>query len=200
MTLFPHSPAGRSPSSGKTFILQFDGGSRGNPGPAGVGVTLMDEHGTPMYELSEFLGVCTNNIAEYTGLVRALTAAKALGATKAIVRSDSELLVRQINGIYKVKHPGIRPLYQKAMDLIRQIGDVRVSHVYREGNTRADKLANLAMDSAGKRSRWARYPRDISISVCPAPRLITAVTQRGPSTVSPAPLNRALTPAWPPEV
>ena len=164
MTLFPNSPAqppaGLLPSPGKAFILQFDGGSRGNPGPAGVGVTLMDQHGTRIYELSEFLGVCTNNIAEYTGLVRALTAAKALGATKAIVRSDSELLVRQINGIYKVKNPGIRPLYQKAMDLIRQIGDVKVSHVYREGNTRADALANLAMDVRGKTEPLGALPAE----------------------------------------
>src|SRR5436190_17440470 len=94
------------PARGKAFILQFDGGSRGNPGPAGIGVTLTDERGTPVYELSEFLGVCTNNIAEYTALVRGLTAAKALGAGKVTVRSDSELLVRQINGIYRVKNPG----------------------------------------------------------------------------------------------
>src|SRR5436190_7657305 len=93
-------------SRGKSFVLQFDGGSRGNPGPAGIGVTLTDDHGSRVYELSEFLGVCTNNIAEYTALVRGLTAAKALGAGKVTVRSDSELLVRQINGIYRVKNPG----------------------------------------------------------------------------------------------
>ena len=154
MTLFsdspPPPPARRTTSAGKTFLLQFDGGSRGNPGPAGIGVTLLDDRGTPVYELGEFLGVCTNNIAEYTGLLRGLTAAKALGATKLIVRSDSELLVRQINGIYRVKNPGIKPLYCQAIDLMRAIGDVKISHVYREGNTRADELANLAMDTRGK--------------------------------------------------
>jgi ribonuclease HI len=143
-------PAGRDGSEGKTLLLQFDGGSRGNPGPAGIGVTLTDERGKPVYELSEFLGVCTNNIAEYTALLRGLTAAKALGANKVMVRSDSELLVRQINGIYRVKNPGIKPLYQKAVELMRAIGDVKVSHTYREGNTRADELANLAMDVRGK--------------------------------------------------
>jgi ribonuclease HI len=152
MTLFPDSPppppAGRP--AGKTLLLQFDGGSRGNPGPAGIGVTLKDDRGTPVYELSEFLGVCTNNIAEYTALLRGLTAAKALGANKVTVRSDSELLVRQINGIYRVKNAGIKPLYQQAIDLMRAIGDVKVSHVYREGNTRADELANLAMDKRVK--------------------------------------------------
>src|SRR4051812_14605137 len=147
----PPTPATPLPTArGKSFILQFDGGPRRNPGPAGIGVTLTDERGTPVYELSEFLGVCTNNIAEYTALVRGLTAAKALGAGKVTVRSDSELLVRQINGVYRVKNPGIKPLYQQAVDLMRAIGDVKVSHVYREGNSRADELANLAMDSRKK--------------------------------------------------
>jgi ribonuclease HI len=130
--------------------LQFDGGSRGNPGPAGIGVTLSDDKGTSIYELSEFLGVCTNNVAEYTALLRGLHAAKVLGGKKVTVRSDSELLVRQINGQYKVKSPDLKPLYLKAMTLIQEIGDVKVSHVYREGNTRADELANLAMDIQGK--------------------------------------------------
>ena len=146
----PGTPAPRPKAGGKSLLLQFDGGSRGNPGPAGIGVTLTDEKGTPVYELSEFLGVCTNNIAEYTALVRGLTAAKALGATKVAVRSDSELLVRQINGIYRVKHPGIKPLYEQATALMRQIGDVKVTHTYREGNARADELANLAMDMQAK--------------------------------------------------
>src|SRR3954447_2836793 len=115
----PPAPGAPLPTTrGKSFVLQFDGGSRGNPGPAGIGVTLTDERGTPVYELSEFLGVCTNNIAEYTALVRGLTAAKALGASKVTVRSDSELLVRQINGIYRVKNPGIKPLYEQAVVLM----------------------------------------------------------------------------------
>jgi ribonuclease HI len=154
MTLFSDAPspppAGRKPVAGKTFFLQCDGGSRGNPGPAGIGVTLSDDRGTPVYELGEFLGECTNNIAEYTGLLRGLAAAKVLGATKLIVRSDSELLVRQINGVYRVKNAGIKPLYERALRLMRDIGDVKVLHVYREANTRADELANLAMDMRGK--------------------------------------------------
>jgi ribonuclease HI len=131
-------------------VLQFDGGSRGNPGPAGIGVTITDEKQNPVYELAEFLGTCTNNVAEYTALLRGLTAAVTLGATKLTVRSDSELLVRQINGIYKVKSPDLKPLYQQAVSLISKIGEVKVSHTYREGNTRADELANMAMDERGK--------------------------------------------------
>jgi len=151
MTLFADkTPKSWGARGAKALVLQFDGGSRGNPGPAGVGVTLVDEQDNPVYELSEFLGTCTNNVAEYTGLLRGLAAAQALGATKLTVRSDSELLVRQINGIYKVKSPDLKPLYQQAMTLIRKIGEVKVSHTYREGNTRADELANMAMDSRGK--------------------------------------------------
>lgn len=151
MSLFPqNSPPSPSGKSGRALVLQFDGGSRGNPGPAGIGVTITDEKQNPVYELAEFLGTCTNNVAEYTALLRGLTAAVALGATKLTVRSDSELLVRQINGIYKVKSPDLKPLYQQAVTLIAKIGEVKVSHTYREGNTRADELANMAMDERGK--------------------------------------------------
>ncbi len=148
----PSTPRTAKASQGPvtSLILQFDGGSRGNPGPAGIGVTLTDTTGTPVYELGEFLGHCTNNVAEYTALVRGLAAAKTLGAVKLLVRSDSELVVRQMNGQYKVKSPDLKPLFQKAIALVEEIGDVKVSHVYREGNTRADKLANLAMDTENK--------------------------------------------------
>jgi ribonuclease HI len=134
----------------RTLIMQFDGGSRGNPGPAGVGVTITDEAGRPVYELGEFLGRCTNNVAEYTGLVRGLSAAIALKADKLLVRADSELVVKQVNGIYRVKSPDLKPLFQKAMDLMGQIKEVKVSHVYRESNSRADELANAAMDRQAK--------------------------------------------------
>jgi ribonuclease HI len=153
MTLFPNNPAKPSWSdrgSGKTLTLHFDGGSRGNPGPAGIGVVLLDEEGTPLYELGEFLGRCTSNVAEYTALVRGLTAAKNLNAKKVVIKADSELVVRQINGIYKVKSPDLKPLYQQAINLMNQIGDVTISHVYREGNARADELANMAMDATKK--------------------------------------------------
>jgi ribonuclease HI len=173
MTLFPEqdppvAASGAKPRAGgadwndrargKALIMHFDGGSRGNPGPAGIGLTLEDEEGAPIYELAEFLGRCTNNVAEYTALLRGLHAAKVLGAARLTVSSDSELLVRQINGIYKVKSPDLKPLYQKAVTLIREIGNVKVGHVYREGNQRADELANLAMDTGKKHEPLGGLP------------------------------------------
>lgn len=157
MTLFdPHAKAKASaaakspPSAGKVLTLQFDGGSRGNPGPAGLGVTVAGENGKPLYELGEYIGRCTSNVAEYRALCRGVEAAVALGAEKLMVKADSELVVRQLNGIYKVKSPGLKPLFQQALNLMRQIKDVRVTHVYREANSRADQLANMAMDREAK--------------------------------------------------
>ena len=150
MTLFPESsPPPNKP--GLDLILQFDGGSRGNPGPAGIGVTLVTaDDETPLYELGAFIGQCTNNVAEYTALIRGLEAALALHATKLLIRADSELVVRQLNGQYKVKSPDLKPLYLQAVKLVQQIGAVKVTHVYREKNSRADALANEAMDAQAK--------------------------------------------------
>ena len=156
MTLFN---ADSAPAGGTSLILQFDGGSRGNPGPAGIGVTVSTDAGEPLYELGEFLGDCTNNFAEYTALVRGLRAAVALGAKKLLIRADSELVVRQLNGQYKVKSPDLKPLYLQAIKLIQQIGPVTVAHVYRESNSRADALANLAVDSLAKVEPLGPLPR-----------------------------------------
>jgi ribonuclease HI len=148
MTLFPTDdvpPAAKK--TGPALTLHFDGGSRGNPGPAGIGVVLLDQDGEPIYELGEFLGRCTSNVAEYTALVRGLAAAKIFGASSVTIKADSELVVRQINGIYKVKSPDLKPLFTRAKALMDDIGSVTISHVYREGNARADELANLAMDT-----------------------------------------------------
>ncbi|HVX85396.1 MAG TPA: ribonuclease HI family protein [Phycisphaerae bacterium] len=135
---------------GPALTLHFDGGSRGNPGPGGIGVVLLDEEGTPLYELGEFLGRCTSNFAEYTALVRGLAAAKIMQARSVAIKADSELVVRQINGIYKVKSADLKPLYVRAKALMEEIGEVTISHVYREGNARADELANLAMDQEAR--------------------------------------------------
>ena len=158
MTLFESAPTSSADKAPPTYILQFDGGSRGNPGPAGIGVTISDGAGKAVYELGEYLGRCTNNVAEYTALVRGLAAAKTIGIRKLLIRADSELVVRQMNGQYKVKSPDLKPLFQQAQALIAEItaaagagrGEVKVTHVYREGNTRADELANLAMDAQRK--------------------------------------------------
>lgn len=134
------------------LYLHFDGGSRGNPGPAGCGASLTTPPPTSrrVYEVGDFLGTCTNNVAEYTGLLRGLEAACVLGAKELVVKADSELIVRQLNGIYRVKSPDLKPLYEKALSMMRKIGKVTVSHVYREHNSRADALANAAMDSQSK--------------------------------------------------
>ncbi len=129
-----------------TLVMQFDGGSRGNPGPAGCGVTLTTPAGDLVYELGDYLGTHTNNYAEYSGLIRGADAAVKLGARKLEIRADSELVVRQILGIYRVKNATLRPLYQQAMDLLQQIPAWSIGHVYRSSNARPDELANMAMN------------------------------------------------------
>ena len=130
---------------GGSAIANIDGGSRGNPGPAGYGVRIEQSDGT-ILELKEFLGSCTNNIAEYSGLIAALRWAAEHAVSELRVRSDSELLVKQMRGEYRVKNPGLLPLYEDARALIRKIGGVTFEHVRREFNKDADRLANEAMD------------------------------------------------------
>jgi ribonuclease HI/GNAT superfamily N-acetyltransferase len=128
-------------------MAHVDGGSRGNPGPAGSGVILTADDGTPLFEGGFFLGRATNNVAEYRGLLEALRAANRLGATELCVVSDSELLVRQMNGQYKVRNEGLLPLFEEARRLARQFKECSYRHVRRELNKRADELANKAMDA-----------------------------------------------------
>jgi ribonuclease HI len=126
-------------------IANIDGGSRGNPGPAGYGVHIEQPDGA-VTELKEFLGSCTNNVAEYNGLLAALRWAADHGIRQLRVRSDSELLIKQMRGEYRVKNTGLLPLYEDARELIRTIGKVTFEHVRREFNADADRLANEAMD------------------------------------------------------
>jgi len=126
----------------------IDGGSRGNPGPAGYGVRVEDEHGRPVAELSRALGAATNNVAEYHALVAALTWAAGHGCRSLRIKSDSELLVRQMRGEYRVRNAGLQPLYQEATRLVAELDRVRFEHIRRELNTEADALANRAMDEA----------------------------------------------------
>jgi formyltetrahydrofolate-dependent phosphoribosylglycinamide formyltransferase len=128
------------------IIAHIDGGSRGNPGPAAAGFSLADSDGTQLHAKGFFLGQATNNIAEYTSFLKALEAAKQAGAQQLTVYSDSELLVRQINGQYKVKNEQIRPLFQKAVTLLDGFKDWQVSHIPREKNQLADKLVNQALN------------------------------------------------------
>jgi probable phosphoglycerate mutase len=136
---------------GRSATANIDGGSRGNPGPAGYGVVIEGDEGT-VVELKEPLGIATNNVAEYRGLLAALSWAAQHGVKKLHVRSDSELLVKQMRGEYRVKNPGLQPLYEEARNLARQVGRVTFEHVRREFNKVADRLANEAMDEAGSQT------------------------------------------------
>jgi ribonuclease HI len=129
------------------LTIHIDGGARGNPGPAAAGVSICDEDGTALFEGGFFLGRATNNVAEYTGLLKAVEIAKSIGGVEVDVHSDSELLVRQINGEYRVKNETLKDYFDQAMKGLRAFKKWRVSHVRREANRRADELANLAMDA-----------------------------------------------------
>ena len=126
----------------------IDGGARGNPGPAGYGVRIEAADGTLLEELHGGLGITTNNVAEYNGLLAALAWAVEHGHEQVQIRADSELLVKQMRGDYKVKHPGLQALAARARLLIGQLDDVTFEHVRREQNKEADRLSNVGMDEA----------------------------------------------------
>src|SRR5438128_1952915 len=130
----------------ETWTIFTDGGSRGNPGPAAYAYVIK-RPGQPDIEEMAYLGQSTNNLAEYTGLVKALEHAKELGGKRLLVNSDSELMVKQLNGQYKVKNEGLRPLYQRAVALRKHFEAVTIKHVYRDENAQADALCNEAMDN-----------------------------------------------------
>ena len=134
--------------AGKRVVVEADGGSRGNPGPAGYGAVVLDpDTEQVLVERAEALGVVTNNVAEYQGLLAGLRAAIELGATEVDVRMDSKLVVEQMSGRWQVKHPAMKPLALEAGRLIREIGTVRFEWIPRLRNSRADALANQAMDA-----------------------------------------------------
>ena len=128
--------------------LFADGGARGNPGPAGSGAVLLDEKGNVIAELRRFLGHATNNVAEYTALIIGLEEAHKRGVDDLDVRLDSLLVVQQMNGLWKIKHPGIRPLALRAGELLARFPKRTVEHVPREQNTLADAQVNRAIDEA----------------------------------------------------
>lgn len=130
-----------------TYTLRTDGGARGNPGPGGAGFVLEDETGAIVRGGGRYLGSVTNNIAEYEALIWGLRTALDHGVTDLRVCADSELVVRQINGQYRVKNEGLKPLFASAKALLARFASVRVVHVRREQNAAADALANEAMDS-----------------------------------------------------
>jgi ribonuclease HI len=127
-----------------------DGAARGNPGEAGCGAAICDETGAVIKELSRYLGHATNNVAEYEALLMGLEAVVRLGRKKLRVQSDSELLVRQINGVYRVKDDKLKKLFERALALLHRLDSYHIIHVRREYNKLADRLANQAIDSALK--------------------------------------------------
>ncbi len=141
-----------TPAPEKYLVAHTDGGARGNPGPAGYGVVIQDADGHRVAGLSQYLGHRTNNFAEYQALIAALEYAVEHGPKALKVISDSELLVRQIKGIYKVKEPTLRDLHARAKDLIAQLDWFEIGHVLRGHNQEADRLANEAMDKGSGRT------------------------------------------------
>jgi probable phosphoglycerate mutase len=139
-------------SGGEWFTAHCDGGSRGNPGPSGYGAVVEDGQGNVVARLSAFLGMQTNNYAEYSGLLAVQEWALAHGAKRLRVVSDSELMVKQMKGLYRVRSPGLIPLWQEAKRRAARLERFEMRHTLRGGNKEADRLANLAMDEGmGKR-------------------------------------------------
>jgi ribonuclease HI len=133
----------------ETITINFDGGSRGNPGPAGIGVVLSAQDGTPLVTLGKYVGVATNNVAEYMALLLGLREAARLGAQKIVVRGDSELVIKQMKGQYRVKNPQLKQLYEQACAILDQFKSASFEHNLRHHNSMADRLANRAMDRKG---------------------------------------------------
>ena len=150
---------GKASTGSKGWVTAFtDGGSRGNPGPSGYGVVVQSEDGAVLAELSEFLGMRTNNVAEYSGLLAALEYALANRHAKLRVVSDSELMVKQMRGQYRVQSPDLRPLFEEAKRRAAKLEAFQIEHVLRGKNKRADELANKAMDRGMRKTSPARSP------------------------------------------
>jgi ribonuclease HI len=162
------------------YLVAFsDGGARGNPGPSGYGVVIQDEEGKKIAALSEYLGHQTNNFAEYQGLIAALEYAVANGHKALKVISDSELLVRQIKGIYKVKNAALQDLHGRAKELIAQLAWFSIGHVLRGHNEEADRLANAAMDKGMGRAARAPSPVSQSRGIPDAQRELNGIVRQG---------------------
>jgi len=162
------------------LVAYSDGGARGNPGPAGYGVVIQDEAGQKVAALSQYLGHQTNNVDEYQGLIGALEYAVEHGPKALKLISDSELLVKQIKGEYKVKNPTLQDLYGRARQLIRQLDWFTIQHVLRGKNEEADRLANEAMDKG-----MGRRPASVAEGALPAqPREFEGVVRNGVIEIS----------------
>ncbi len=144
----------------KRLTIYSDGASKGNPGDAGVGVVISSPDGEIVREIAEYIGKTTNNVAEYTALIHGLAAAHDLGATHVDICADSELLVRQLTGVYKVKSPNLQPLFEQLVALLRSFEKATITHVVREYNKRADELANKAVKKHRQNARNSSIASD----------------------------------------
>jgi ribonuclease HI len=172
-SLLPTPPAHQDPA----YVAYIDGGSRGNPGPAGFGVVIADNQGNTIETIATFLGKATNNVAEYSALLAALEYVLGNSGRTLQVYCDSELVVRQMQGRYRVQSPDLKPLFERARKLAGQLERFSIQHIPREQNARADQLANDAMDGAG-RSSSKPAPRPASPAP-PATRSLMAVCEGG---------------------
>ena len=133
----------------KTFFLYADGGSRGNPGPAGIGAVILDAKKNKVKEFYKYIGETTNNNAEYNALICGLEEVRGLGADGVIINLDSELVVKQLNGEYKVKNSDMKLLFEKAIAILKDFKSFEIRHINRSKNKEADKLVNKAINLAG---------------------------------------------------
>jgi ribonuclease HI len=130
------------------LVVNVDGGARGNPGPAAIGVLVRTTGGEVLAEAAETIGVATNNVAEYRALLRGIELARELGASELEIYGDSELVVKQVRGEYRVKDPGLKPLHAEVRTALAGVGEWTFDHVRRENNAHADELVNQALDAA----------------------------------------------------
>jgi len=162
------------------YRANIDGGSRGNPGPASYGVVIRDPRGELVAKLKKYIGRMTNNVAEYYGLIAALDYAQSHGVRAIRIESDSELLVKQMRGLYKVKSAELQPLFERARKMSQAFDSFRIDHVYREQNREADALANEALDeTAGGSASSPSAPRSETPSSRTEPRRIRARFRSG---------------------
>src|SRR3984885_10784764 len=179
-----------SPATSDWINAHCDGGARGNPGPAGYGALIQNHEGMVLAELSEFLGMRTNNYAEYSGLLGCLQYAPDHHPPRLRVVSDSELMVKQIQGKYQVKSPDLKPLYEEAKRRISRLDGFEISHALRHKNKDADRLANEAMDRGMKRPHAPGQPAPAPLKATPYPTKSEALPQ--PTAAPPAaPYNKA---------
>ena len=168
-----------APASSAAYRANIDGGSRGNPGPASYGVVIRDPRGQIVAKLKKYIGRSTNNVAEYYGLIAALDYAQQHGIRALQVQSDSELLVRQMRGQYKVKSPELRPLFERARKMAQTFDSFKIEHVYREQNAEADALANEALDETSGRPAAPKPDTNSARPQAPPARKVRARFRNG---------------------